>query len=161
MVWCTVSKIFNSRRICLSVWMVVVAIAFAPLVVAEEPVAPPRFDLYGDPLPAGAIARLGTIRFRYPATLGVTVFSPDSKWLACAYADGAIIVWDTEGKIVRQFSGDPKSAVTALAFSGDMKMLVSAGNDSVLRVWPIADGVISQEIKVAVYADKPLKFLWN
>lgn len=43
----------------------------------------PRADLFGDPLPPGTLAHLGTIRLRPGAAPGHLLFTPDSKELIC------------------------------------------------------------------------------
>jgi RNA polymerase sigma factor (sigma-70 family) len=53
----------------------------------------PPSDRFGDPLPAGAVARLGTIRQRHGRALAVW-FAPDSKTVH-AFGDGpAVRTWD-------------------------------------------------------------------
>ena len=49
-----------------------------------------RSDLYSDPLPPKAIARLGTVRLRHASSVEEVVFSPDGKTLASAGIDGAV-----------------------------------------------------------------------
>ncbi len=57
---------------------------------AEKQKSQPRMDLYGDPLPEGAIARMGTTRFHYSEPR--VAFSSDSK---------SLIVVDKEGVVHR------------------------------------------------------------
>ncbi|MCC6420471.1 MAG: hypothetical protein IT429_19715, partial [Gemmataceae bacterium] len=56
-------------------------LALALVLVAEvaQSQPPPATDAYGDPLPPGAVARLGTVRFRHNGTLAFATFLPDSK----------------------------------------------------------------------------------
>ncbi|HZV07238.1 MAG TPA: WD40 repeat domain-containing protein [Gemmataceae bacterium] len=61
----------------------------------------PPTDLYGDPLPPGVVARLGTIRLRH-ADADV-VFSQSGKRLISCGADGEVRVWNAaDGKLVQR-----------------------------------------------------------
>src|SRR5438552_12361900 len=66
-----------------------------------------RQDRYGDPLPDGALARLGTIRLRPGAAPTHLAFTPDSKQIICCaagYGSGnALTYYDvTTGKELRR-----------------------------------------------------------
>jgi RNA polymerase sigma factor (sigma-70 family) len=57
-----------------------------------------RVDALGDPLPEGALLRLGTTRFRGPSSVEAIALSPDGKLLATA-GSRTVRVWDaTTGK---------------------------------------------------------------
>src|SRR5947208_3001167 len=55
---------------------------------------PPRVDLLGDPLPPGAVARLGSSRWQHGGSVSAVVFSPDGKALLSGDQDGRILCWD-------------------------------------------------------------------
>src|SRR5262245_29080753 len=67
----------------------------------------PLTDALGDPLPPGAIARLGTLRFKHtPAldpTIDVAMFSPDgARIVSLVYGAASIRLWDAgTGKEIR------------------------------------------------------------
>src|SRR5205085_2771365 len=59
---------------------------------------PKRVNLHGDPLPEGALARLGTVRFRHPDPVKVATFSPDGKMIASTCGKDTVYLWDTTGR---------------------------------------------------------------
>ena len=62
-----------------------------------------RLDSHGDPLPAGAIARLGTVRLRHGHIISGVVFSGDGKSIIASDYDSGVHVWDAaDGKEVRR-----------------------------------------------------------
>ncbi len=83
-------------------------------------------DRHGDPLPAGALARLGTTRFRQGSIVYCAAFSPDSKSIAAASAGEGGIVWETAtGKELLQLQ--PNRHIYALAYTPDGNLVAGAG----------------------------------
>jgi WD40 repeat protein len=97
----------------------------------SEPEKSPRTDRYGDPLPRGAVARLGSMRLREEDRVGALAFSPDEKILASG--GSRIHLWDPlTGKQIRIFGDKDTAGVSSLLFSPDGKTLVSLGDYQVL-----------------------------
>jgi WD40 repeat protein len=101
---------------------------------------PVRTDLYGEPLPEGAIARMGKIGLRHSGYVFCVAFSPDGKTLASGGQDKVIRLWETStGKALRQFVGHVED-VTSIAFSPKGDALVSGSRDKTIRFWDVASG---------------------
>jgi WD40 repeat protein len=117
----------------------------------QKPVSPAlgRLDRYGDPLPPGAVARLGTVRFRTPDEAEALALAPDGKTIAVSSRGGLFLFATDGGKRIKRladymFAGRWQST---LAFSPDGKRLAAWGpafvddgkgnrrTKSVVRVW--------------------------
>jgi RNA polymerase sigma factor (sigma-70 family) len=103
---------------------------------------PDRADVFGDPLPPGAVARMGTVRLRHthPPSQLTTAFSPDGKLLATGGWE-EIRVWDlTTGRLLREIrDGDRTRSYCALLFAPDGRWLAGAARGSVC-LWDPATG---------------------
>jgi RNA polymerase sigma factor (sigma-70 family) len=100
----------------------------------------PAPDLHGDPLPEGALARMGTVRWRHGGAVVSVAFAADGKSLASASHDGTFRLWEAAtGKELRRFTAYQCSA-DAVALSRDGKVLAGHGGDAALQLWELASG---------------------
>ncbi|MBL9139130.1 MAG: protein kinase [Verrucomicrobiales bacterium] len=67
-------------------------------------------------------------------------FSPDGKWIASGSLDGAVKLWDTEGRALRFELSGHTAAISAMAFSPDGQRLATGGWDQRILVWNVATG---------------------
>lgn len=73
--------------------------------VEAAPVAPIAADRYGDPLPDGAVGRLGTTRWRHGSPISFVAFGPGDQTLVTAGQDGTVRLWElATGKEIRRFA---------------------------------------------------------
>src|SRR5262245_20856688 len=100
-----------------------------------------RLDRHGEPLPEGALQRLGKVeRLRQAGAINALAISPDGKVLASGSARGTVCLWALpSGKELRVLTGH-RGSVYAVAFSPDGKTLASSATDGSIRFWETATG---------------------
>src|SRR5689334_15781912 len=79
------------NRVIVPVAALLTLVAIASAQANEKPT---RSDRYGDPLPACALARIGTTRLRHAAYPASLAFSPDGKRISSATIWFDVGVWD-------------------------------------------------------------------
>lgn len=95
-------------------------------------------DLYGDPLPKGAIMRLGTLQRRaVGARLAV---SSDGQSIVGVRGRKYLHIWDAATGKIRQTRELPGEDIANLMLSPDGKMLAMAGEKEKLTVWDVPTG---------------------
>jgi RNA polymerase sigma factor (sigma-70 family) len=88
----------------------------------------PRSDFHGDPLPPGALRRLGTVRFRHGGGVYSIAFSPDGRTLVSTGGDGRARLWDAAtGMQIRELLHRPQRELTFAVFSPDGKTIAAGG----------------------------------
>ncbi len=110
------------------------------------PDLPARIDFFGDPLPAGAVARLGTIRFRQGDTLAAIAFSPDGKSVAASGIGAVVHTWETtSGKEISRFTSRSENdlnfeSIGDIVYSPDGTALAGAPLNKPVCIWEAATG---------------------
>ncbi len=124
-----------------------------------KPAAPTLTDRHGDPLPAGAVTRLGTVRLRHKNTSGQTfVFSPDGKTLFTGGNDGKIRLWEVAtGKPLRTLERQGAEwgefdTPNALALCPAGKVLAAAWGRRGLHLWDVETGKEVGALREPVYS---------
>jgi WD40 repeat protein len=99
-----------------------------------------REDRFGDPLPLGAVARLGTVRWRSIGLSCWLAFSPDDRVLASVCWDSAIL-WDTAtGRQLHRLPLGEVGRVNGRAFTPDGKTLLLLDGSGSIGFWDVATG---------------------
>jgi len=136
-----------------------------------------RLDAHGDPLPDGAVARLGTVRFNHGDGLLNLLYSPDGKEVIST-GGGIVRVWDAAtGAELRQFpTGRPDWDERAVVTPDGKRLVlvVQKGPEDSLRAFDLTTGkeVRSASLRVgrfdqavarpnAVAADAALVAVWT
>jgi WD40 repeat protein len=110
---------------------------------------PPAKDAHGDPLPPGAVARLGTVRFRHEGNVVFAAFLAGGKSVLSVGNDGSICVWEfPSGKELHRFEthpakerlAGPAARVKSASLSPDGKHLTVFCSDGFLRIWDVVNG---------------------
>jgi WD40 repeat protein len=122
-------------------------LAFVVLPLLAAPLAAePARDRFGDPLPEGAIARLGSLRLRHGSSVRVGDFSADSK-LVAAFSGGFIIFWDaTSGREARRVPAGHLVEPRCFRLSPDGKALILADRWGEFRIIDAVTG--AERLKV-------------
>lgn len=109
-------------------------------VLADKPL---RSNAHEEPLPPGAILRLGTTHLRHAGLVRRVLFSQDSKTLLTA-AGEEITLWDVatarkKAVFRSSLARGPSRGISSLALSVDGRLLAAA-SDGHLHVWDATTG---------------------
>src|SRR5262245_14903099 len=113
--------------------------------------SPPRKDDFGDPLPAGAQVRIGTIRWRTDALYQLSsALGKDGRSLFVGSGE-VICVFDLDTGLVRRTIKGPKGGFNCLALSPDGKTLAAAGYEGA-ALYDVGSGNRLRPLKVKAVA---------
>lgn len=123
----------------------------------------PGTDLYGDPLPAGAAARLGSVRFRTaggPVGMG---FAADNETLVAATRERRIVLLNsTTGRMLREI-GTADLSIDAMWLTPNRRAAITTGTLSAaeagtriqaVRIWDLQTGKLRSKLERPAKAER-------
>ncbi len=117
-----------------------------------------RVDRFDDPLPDGAVARIGTTRFRHGDHIDALTFTADGKRLLSFGFDG-VRVWDAaSGRELRHVAAEAGTRFLWAGFSPDGKLVATTQcqesgilKPSPFTIWDLATGKKVKTLGDATY----------
>ncbi len=122
------------------IWLVLPALLVMGMEGANHGQGPAAraLDGAGDELPARALQRFGTARWRHGSGIQCLAFAPVGQIIAAGGGHDPIRLWDSvTGREVRQCN---EPWIRGLAFSTRGTVLFSGGALKTIRMWNVADG---------------------
>ncbi len=114
-------------------------------------------DRLGDPLPDGAVMRLGTLRYRSSHDLPALAFAPRGKLMANGSKDNKIEVWNTAtGSRILALEIQTGMA-NAVAFDPKGQVL-AVGSDGAVDLWSVPEGKHLGTMEAVGYNVRSLAF---
>jgi WD40 repeat protein len=125
-------------------WGLAVAALLSTVVPAagQDDKSAGRTDRQGDPLPAGAVARVGTTRLRHAAAITSLAFWPDGKRISAASMWFDVGVWDARTGRSLAFRSRQEKCLRRAAVSPDGSLFAGRTDDGELGVQEALSGKI-------------------
>jgi WD40 repeat protein len=127
--------------------LLILALGGSPRIApAAEETIRPHVDRYGDPLPDGAIARLGTLRFRESWMAHSLAISPDGRTLASGTVRG-IELWDAATGRKRLTCLGGCDSPRTVFYAPDGKTLFAGNKNGTISLWDPATGKLRRQFR--------------
>jgi WD40 repeat protein len=136
----------TSIRLAVLVGLLTIILVLSHKASGAEPPSKPAVDLYGDALPQGAVARLGTMRLRHTGGIWSVALNPDGSLLVTTEY-GAVHLWNAKtGEEIERF---PKKAIRGefVTFSPDGTVLLTGNRKGLIQQWEVSSGQLIQEFE--------------
>jgi WD40 repeat protein len=152
-------------------------LAAALMCLTDAATAQPRADEQGDGLPAGALRRLGTLRWHHGTGIYFVAILPDNKAVLTASRDHVIRLWDLPtGKEIRRFEsssvkqpfrpvlgrnaafGPADNGRSSVAVASDGKTLAAVLPNKVIQLWETQTGKEIRQFKAPGWGADALIF---